>query len=373
MPEAERFGVIRLRGGRYEQLGLPLVAIAELGRYEKLVHNVARSLYLREHPNRKRVPRGPAFELALRLTAVEPGSVKPVLERALPTTEALFATEHDWFEESRRLINEALRGFNDEQSHLIANFPADCLDDFSAVGRSLAADESIEFSDVHGDTPPAILNVDVRKRIVRHTKLGHLDVETLLIGRVTGLRSQPAKFDFKVEENGRKFEGSYHDDGMFSQLKSVMDEEDRASLVALSAVARQTPDGETVELVDVLAVELTLPDTWRERLSQLARLQAGWLDKGSSPPSAQALDQTERLLLGCLDEMLPRPGIFPTPEGGLQLEWTSPDSETEVRISADGSVHVLWFSTSTDDDREADYSPDDDLANVATFIRAGVQ
>jgi hypothetical protein len=368
----EPFGVIHLRGGRYKKIGLPLPAAAELGRYEKLVRNVARYLYLEDHPGRKRVPRGSAFDFELRISAVNSGSVVPVLERS-GTDDGLFQGRPDWFERSRVLINEALRGFNGPDSGLVRSFPVECLEDFTAFGRSLADDESIEFSDCGvDDQVPAVLNVGVRRRILQFAKLGHLDVEIPLLGRVTGLRTSPSQFDFVLAESGKRLVAGYQDSALWEEMKSVLGEGDRAPLVSLTAVAKQAPDGEIVEILDVLAVEVTLPDSWRERISYLAELPQGWLDDDSIAPTTVAIDQTERLLLTCLDELIPRPGIFPTPEGGTQLEWQSGHSETEVRVSSDGSVHALWFSTTTDDEREADYDRDADLLTIAAFVREGL-
>ena len=73
---------LRFEGGRFDEAGYPLDALGELVRYERLVVEVARGLWMDKHPTRKRAPRHFDNALRLRLSAVEDGSVIPVLKRA---------------------------------------------------------------------------------------------------------------------------------------------------------------------------------------------------------------------------------------------------------------------------------------------------
>lgn len=365
MPNEDRFGVIRLRGGRYERSGLPLAAASELARYERLVRNVARSLYLDDHPGRQRAPRGDQFDFELRLTSVESGSVVPVLERS--ASGGLFYGDNtEYFERSRVTINDALRSFNAGVPP--RQFPQDCLDDFRVFGRTLTDNESFEFSDTEKSNNPAVLDVRTRQLISDYADLGYLDVETLLIGRVTGLRTQPTQFDFIVADTGKRVTGSYRGTAVWSQLRDVLGEGPRAQLAALTVVARKNDDGEISDISDVLSVELTLPDSWRARLQYLAELGDGWLDETSSAPTAGVLDAAEQVLLGCLDEGLQRPGIFPTSVGGIQLEWETATREARLTVMPDGGIETFWFSVADDAESGAAFR-DDGIAQALSFIK----
>lgn len=66
------------------------------------------------------------------------------------------------------------------------------------------------------------------------------------------------------------------------------------------------------------------------RLNELERLQDGWLDGDGIAPTDDALHGAYTLLITAR--------IFPTPEGGVQIEWTNRGREQSVRFSPDGSL-----------------------------------
>lgn len=328
------FGTFRLVGGRYERPGLPVASAAELVRYERLVKAVAHYLFLRRMKNRRRVPRGFEGRLDLRLVDVQPGSVIPVLERSRFGDGMLLPT--DWHEEARRLINSALVELNAAQPSLPAEFPLETLKEFAQFGRSLTDAEYIQLSGP-GETP-ANLNTQTRKTIQRLADLDHLEVELVVVGQVTGLRSVPQQFDVTVASDGKKFTGAYLDPLMWESLKELQGYGSRAPLAALSVVADQSPSGELLAIRDVLGVEAALPPEWQERLAHLTTLGRGWLDEGSEPPSALAVDQAEELLFAFVDEQWARPGIYPLAQGGVQFEWSSATGDVEVTLRNDGGV-----------------------------------
>jgi hypothetical protein len=67
------------------------------------------------------------------------------------------------------------------------------------------------------------------------------------------------------------------------------------------------------------------PRTWERaasRLSELAAIEAGWLDHGEGEPvSPVALALTERLLSTLASLGTRVPYLFPTPDGGVNAEW----------------------------------------------------
>lgn len=77
-----------------------------------------------------------------------------------------------------------------------------------------------------------------------------------------------------------------------------------------------------------------LPTEWAARLGELAALRCGWLDGAGHSVDPAAIETAKALLLRLVGQ--DRPGVFPTPEGGIQLEW--PDGDLEVLILPDGSA-----------------------------------
>lgn len=363
------FGYIRMRGGRYDQHGLPLDAAPELQRYENLIVRVARAIYMRQHRNRKRAPRGFSNSVILRLTAIEEGSVVPILHRDDALSQAYLMPLADYFEQARVLVNDTFKELNVSNS-LNSAFPVECIKDLAAFGRSLRPDEYFEFSDTGSN--PSTFRIETRKRLQEIANLERIDVETVVIGQVTGLRSTPQQFDFVLPDSNKRITGTYIDHQMYEELHTFQGYMDRAPMVALTVIAAQSLDGEILSISDVLAVEAALPLDWGERIRRLAALEDGWLHADSLAPTDTAIDRAEHILLACLDEGVPRPGIFPTETGGVQLEWPSETTELEVSISATGSVSALWFSKEDDEqERDESFGADSPVDDILTFIQGG--
>lgn len=364
------FGHIRLRGGRYDQPGLPVATAVELARYQRLVSTVAYHLYMRAHPKRKRAPRGFSDFLDLRLVDVQPGSVIPVLSRTPATSQPPLLGE-DWHDQARVLINEALANVNKDQ-RLPAGFPVEALKEFASFGRSLQGNEVIEFSGNGAEVAP--FTPQTRRRIQSLANLDEIEVELLVQGQVIGLHSDPQRIDVLLADpSHRKLVGEYADPAMWDTLREFLGFADRAPLAALSIVARQGLDGEIRAIVDVLGIEAALPTEWADRISELSALRKGWFDEKSDSPSRETLDATEEFLLACVDEGLQRPSIYPSAEGGVQLEWRNKQVTVEVDILNAGTASAYAFDVAGNDDHELpldNLDPDALLNFVAEHLSA---
>lgn len=347
----EAFGYIRMIGGRFAAQGLPLSGAGELRRYESLVAKVAKSLYLHEHPHRRRAPRGFDAMSELRLTAVQSGSVVPVLARSEPSNldGEILADVPDYLERSRRLINDAFRFAAAENPSVPPAFPPESLRDLAQLGRSLGADERIEFSS-SDESEPAVVNQAVRKRIQTIANLRELEVERVLVGQITGLRESPQQFDLTLAD-GSKFTGTYVESETYDALQRFQGRAERAPLAALSVVAMLSQHGELIRVLDVVSVDQALPAKWAERVRVLGSLKRGWLNPDSPEVSKAALDGAEQLLFACVDEGFPKPGIFPTPEGGVVLEWSLEAVDIDVEFR-ENKAHVRSVSLVGDDENE---------------------
>jgi hypothetical protein len=69
----------------------------------------------------------------------------------------------------------------------------------------------------------------------------------------------------------------------------------------------------------------------KARLEQLASLGPGWLDGVGEAPDAEGLTWLAEFLHDAELTGLTRPHLYPTPEGGVQAEWSLPDA---VEVSA---------------------------------------
>ncbi|MDV6303536.1 hypothetical protein R3P93_13300 [Rhodococcus cerastii] len=367
------FGYLRLAGGRFEVAeGLPVVSAAELERYALLVSAVARELYLRDHPKRQRVPRGFDQAFDLRLTRVERGSQIPTLVRPVARDGGLFQNT-DWHDEARRLINSAL-GDISKADRVPAAFPMAAIKPLAQFGRSLRANERIELANSVDDPQRAVLTTETRKRIQRLARLDELEIEAVVVGQVNGLSSVPPHVDVMVAEGAgqRRIGATFSDPSVWGSLHSYLGYGDAAPPVSLSVIAMQNRDGEIVKITDVLHAEPALPPSWSERLRNLAGLGSGWLHPGSEPPSNETVERVERILLATLDAEVGAPAIYPSGDGGIQLEWRTATRAIEVEILNAGSVDSAWYGRAGGDDGEDRSFPMDDPDGIADFVKDAI-
>ncbi len=92
----------------------------------------------------------------------------------------------------------------------------------------------------------------------------------------------------------------------------------------------------------------------RARLEELQNLKDGWLDGQGVAPSRMGLDWFAKTIGANYPADLPRPFIYPTAEGGLQLEWSLGEHELSLEVDLanhSGTWHRLQLPTQQDETR----------------------
>lgn len=331
----EHFEYVHMTGARFEGGVLPVDVADELTRYQRLLENVAKHLFLLKHPERRRVPAKSLglvdFEVVV--AGLHDGSCG--VDLAVRKDDALvpLPDPDDSFEDARALIDEAFAELT-KSGTLPAAFPSKLANDIGQMGTSLRSGEQFRWSKTRAanDKSRAILTRETTAGI-RDKDLTLEPEEDLINAFVVGVCSDPQRFDYKVEATGKTIGGTYTKPEHFGLLKEVAGFAGRSPLVALSVMR----DPKTDKIVDVLNVEKTLPLDWSGRLDELSELKDGWLDGAGHAITAAAVQTTESILFGLFEEGLPRPGIFPTVEGGLHLEWTD-EEDTEILVSGGGNA-----------------------------------
>lgn len=92
----------------------------------------------------------------------------------------------------------------------------------------------------------------------------------------------------------------------------------------------------------------------------------------SEPPSNETVERVERILLA-LDAAVPAPAIYPSGDGGIQLEWRTSSRAVEVEILNSGLIEALWYGrSSSDEDGEGRSFHGDDPDGVADFVKGAI-
>jgi len=366
MPESksklEPFVTHVLKGARFEEHAVPLTVLPDLTAYRDLVLEVARALFFHDNPGRQRVPRGfdESFELVLR-TIGEGSAVAPLERRqkaqTAPQLSLLSSRAPDYYEQARDVVNQTIDAMRTGKP-APPSFPLEAVRWFNNFGRTLRDDETIEISTPDGHAPIAY-NKAVRKRLVL-LREGTYEDAVEITGRVVQFDTQRRTFGILVEE--QTITGSL--DGLSSaQLGIVRTAAVHTEMLRVCAAgvgAFDTLD-RLVRLLTVKDLSYAEDEDLREkldidrRLAALAELEPGWLDGVGAPIPPRTLVRLADLLKVAERDGLPRPYLYPTPEGEVQAEWSFMGAEVSARFDQDVNVvSCVGVHTRSGAQRDAD-------------------
>lgn len=329
----ERFVTLIFRGARFENAAMPIPALSELMAYRDIVLAVARSLFLAENPDRLRLPRGFESGFALVMKGIEAGSTAPTIVRVPGPSAAplVFAGKRDWFERARDLVEASIAAVAGHRE-LPAEFPLDVLPRFAAFGRSLADDESITVAQPDKQAG-ATYDRRVRKALVLRGQ-GTYEDEVSLVGEVRSADRDTETFALRLDDE-RKLEVRSPRAFFPLALESLR----TAAPVRVRGTGLFDAVGTLLKVT--MASDVSLAEEGDEQtrpgcatpvdaqLESLKALARGWYDEMSPEFDAERLDWLSKLLVALLDGFqLPRPYIYPTPEGLARAEW--PGAKWEV-------------------------------------------
>jgi len=350
------FVTLIFRGHRFDQAAMPLEALPELAAYRELVVAVAKALYQAEHRDRQRLPKG--FEAGFRLVLdrVDSGSAVPVVSRVVdrPGTGVLFpGGASDWFDVARDLVQRAIdaAGKGEPPPNELSK---EILARFNAFGRTLGDDESIVVAPP-GSRQGAVYDRFVRRRLVLQAQAKYED-EVNLLGEVRAADKDAEGFALRTAD-GRKLE--VHTPPLFFPL--ALRSLGESALVRVRGTGLFDADGVLQKVT--MATDVSLAEEGEEQtrpgcptpvetqVESLQALPAGWYDESSPAYEPASLHWLAKLLTGLLDGFqLPRPYIYPTPEGLARAEWSA--SGWEVVTSFDlgaRSADVIAARTGSDE------------------------
>lgn len=118
---------------------------------------------------------------------------------------------------------------------------------------------------------------------------------------------------------------------------------------------------------DDLDFGLAVDAPWSDRLLHLASLKTGWLDNNSEgiEIAFDSLRAADRFLRIIRDRGGSLPGIFPMPNGGVQLEWSIDRKVISIEIAPSGAVRADIYSADDDRQDELDAASIDEAAEFA--------
>lgn len=340
----------RLVGTRFESASIPLEMLRDLAALEDMLLEVTKWVFRQKKADRRRLPRGFAESIHLRLTGVRAGSAIAAIslearDGELPHLGHIYLP---YLEEARDLIVGDIAKANDNASPSF-ELPPEFLSYFDRLGRSLRNDERIEFQSKEGKPVP--LTRQVRAKLLSASSIRLISEAVSLRGSLHEVDQDKLTFQMTLI-NGQKVPGVIAEELLESFLEGFNGYRDglRVSIEGVGRYERSPKRLKVIESVERVSLldELDVP----ARLDELRLLKDGWLDGRGRAPSTEDLDWLAATFQREFYDDLALPYVYPTEDGGVRLEWELGSLDVSVDInlrSKSGTLHAL--DRDTDQDR----------------------
>lgn len=350
----------RLTGPRFEGRAVPLEILGDLAVLEEMLVEVAKLEFLKQHPGRKRSPRGFTEGIEFKLTGMEDGSAVLVISLCLAAA-TLFPPENQaYLECAREAVVGAIAAA--EQNERITDYlPEKTLCYFDRMGRSLREGEAIEFSTARHPEPVRLTKETRRKLILASSELSEVTEEIAVRGRVPEADQERRTIQIQLVD-GRRISAPLsplHSETILAVFNGYT-----TGMTALfQGIGRFDRDEKLLYLDAIEHVTILDPLDVRARLDELELLRPGWLEGEGVPLSAVGAAWLSEAFDYQYQDDIPLPYLYPTADGGIQAEWSLGSAEATLTIDLAthrGQWHLLDVERGTEETRELDLNGADD-------------
>ncbi len=338
----------RLVGRRFDEHTLPLDLLKDFSALEELLIEVAKRQYLTAHRDRQRTPKGFTKGLELHLTAVEEGSAIPVIALAFATATLFPTADAAYFDQAKDQIVEAIAAAEHGQQPVL---PPELLRYFDRFGRGLHEGESMEFARSNGQT--TALTPATRQYLLRASQAETWTEEVTLKGRIPEVDQADHSFELELR-NGVKLKAPLLEAHRNTVLEAAVGYRSGAAVAIKGVIERDRADRpkrfeavEHVTSLDPLDIET--------RLEELLQLQDGWLNGKGKALGKDSLQRLSEAFERWFAADLPLPHLYPTPEGGVQAEWSLGNIEVSLEFSfpsLNAALQIVDITTGESQDHD---------------------
>lgn len=372
---------MRLTGARFEGGRLPIDSLIELQKYQDIVRIAAVAEWQRQHPGED-APHDLEDSVRLTIDHIDDGSADIFLafeqhsiyiehqESARAAADSIIVAAYTDTEIPR------LPGLSEERN-------SELREDIGRLGSTLQPDQAMELYPDGPEAKPITITIQTRQVAIGNLfqpegffleegeglDQGRLSKsEESLTGRVTALDADRMTFDLALSD-GQKLHGRYpqHPE-LLEDLRAVVNSSAEGPLTRITGELQQR-NGQLWRFWDTSMVELIQFDetTWGDRLTGFATLSHGW-DGGEAEQIASVALEGAQMLLRAIDQAgIERPGVFPTDEGGVLLEWADAAGIQSVEILENGEFETFALGVN---EREGRHSATADLRAAVEFVEA---
>jgi len=352
---------IRFVGERFENARLPLNMIDDLKLFNQMVLEVAGQIYREKHPDVQRLPKGFKSQ-SLSITKIENGSA--IVQLGLPlhgTQTTLVPTDSD------ECIIEAVDAVS---AHLTCSSISKDSSRYEKIispycskfGKGLKEDEKIIFSN---GSETFEYTYSTRASLVKELIKYESDIELYCTVEEMDRVKQKFRVSYVNQECSVKTInipfGSISEDDI---NEAMMNNNGQRVLITGTGIFTKGD----LEEIRVYSFDLLDPRDVQARIDDLLSLKDNWyegqgkrLDRASAKLFADSFDMNNPL-----PDNLPR--IYPTPEGGLELEWEKPNITMYVSLP-DFKAELILLDSEEEEVKELDLKSEENWKKLQNYLR----
>lgn len=403
----KHFARLTLAGDRFAGARLPIDALIELQRYREMVLEAARRAWLMDHSGQS-IPEDFDLTFDLAVSDVEDGSATPLLDKPTSPYDVYYASGRDEFESAlAEVINTGIGTW-------MADVPEDDTPDtgnitrqlesltptipqrleplaalvdlpaFREFGSSLRSNEALRLQpgvdqqpvEVTASTASAIIRpfVDLVEQLRNSQPPSTKDTREKFVstvaGRIIALNADKKSFDIDTLHYGQ-VHGNYKNAEMTTDLRAVLESSTHAPLVRITG-RMSWRNGDLYRILSVDEWELLAVESepWSRRVVELASLPPDWHPESDSSPviSFVAMDAAREVLRE-VRALSPVAGIFPREDGGVLVEWSTPERIVSLEISPDPEFLVFHLDVGVETATETETA---DISMVKEAVRGAL-
>jgi hypothetical protein len=374
-PSAKRF---RLTGARFDGGRLPVDSLVELEHYQDVVRIAAEAEWRHDHPDEE-LPSDFRESVSLTIERIDEGSADVFL--AFEQHAVYLQYQDDAQNAVDATIIAAYSGAPlPDLPALSPQADRDFRDAVAALGSTLEPGQTIEFYPDSANAQPVSITIETRKHAV--DELARIEdflvppdqapsaqalqkVEESLTGRVTAINADKQQFSMQTDVG--EVHGWYHENPeLLEDFRTLVNSAANGPLTRVSGEL-QLKNGEPWRFRSINRVEqVQFDDTaWGARLTEFASLPPRWDDGEAAQISSVALDASQKLLQAVDAAGVERPGVFPTSDGGVLIEWATPSGVRSVEVLSDGAFEMFFLARGQSQGNDVATS---NLAEAVVFV-----
>lgn len=359
----------RLTGPRFEDHAIPLEFLKDLAVLDEMVSEVAKWRFLQANPSRKRSRRGFTEGISLGLSAVEQGSAMPLICLFIASNLLIAPENQMYFEEARDAIIGAI-GAAEQNKSVTDHLPEKALSYFDRFGRSLRDGEAIEFEAPNRAAPVRLTKETRRRLVLAASNVNELTDELVVHGTIPEADQHERSFELQLLD-GRKVRApmaGQHIDAILEAFNGYA----QGLRVRLRGVGRFNRNNRLQSFESIEDISFLDPLDVAVRLDELKLVQNGWLEGVGIAPDHTGLDWLATSFDTYMPEELPLPHVYPTPDGGVRMEWSLETKEASLEIDLKQRIskwHDLDFKTDEEVTADVDLKSEKGWTHFIRLLR----